>query len=141
MIFVYTLNMLYTFKFKSVFGNKKCALRNIKSALFLFSVPCPFLAWGETLMLWFSMRYLTKFSAFILSTCKARLILWICIKCFSAHSFKILLKQINSFTVLVIEINSRTIVYKRFFVCTYTTLLVICLKVSTDAPLMCNHLY
>ena len=34
--------MGYTFIFKSAFGNKKYALKNIKCALFLFSAPCPF---------------------------------------------------------------------------------------------------
>ena len=33
--------MTYTIKLKSAFGNPKCALKNIKSALFLFSAPCP----------------------------------------------------------------------------------------------------
>ena len=47
MIFVYTLNMSYTFKFKSIFGNQKCALKNTKSALILkyqfFSKICKFI--------------------------------------------------------------------------------------------------
>ena len=47
-IFVYTLNMSYTFKFKSAFKNQKCALKNTKSALFMFSAPCPFLRLEET---------------------------------------------------------------------------------------------
>ena len=46
MIFIYALNVSYTFKFKSAFVNQKCALKNIKSALFLFSAPL-FLVWGK----------------------------------------------------------------------------------------------
>ena len=43
------LHMSYTFKLKSSFGNQKCTLKNIKSALFLFSAPCPFFSLRETL--------------------------------------------------------------------------------------------
>ena len=50
MMFVYVLNVSYTFKFKSAFGNQKCALKHIKSALLLFSVPCPFFSLRETLV-------------------------------------------------------------------------------------------
>ena len=49
MMFIYILNMSYTFKLKSAFGNQKCALKNIKSAPFLFSAPCPFFSLRETL--------------------------------------------------------------------------------------------
>ena len=41
--------MSYTFKLKSAFGNPKCALKNIKNALFLFSESYPILSLGETL--------------------------------------------------------------------------------------------
>ena len=47
----YYLHMSYTFKLKSSFGNQKCALKNIKSALFLFSAPCPFFSLRETLVI------------------------------------------------------------------------------------------
>ena len=50
-MFIYILNMTYTFKLKSAFGNQKCALKNIKSALFLLSAPCPFFSLRETLHL------------------------------------------------------------------------------------------
>ena len=64
MMFVCILNVPYTFKFKSAFGNQKCALKDIKSALgnqkcalkdiknalLLFSAPCPFLRLGESLL-------------------------------------------------------------------------------------------
>ena len=48
-MFFYILNMSYSSKLKSAFGNQKCALKNIKSALFLFSAPCPFFSLRETL--------------------------------------------------------------------------------------------
>ena len=38
--------MCHIFLNLSVFGNQKCALKNVKSALFLFSAPCPFLSLG-----------------------------------------------------------------------------------------------
>ena len=41
-MFIYILNISYTFVLTSAFGTQKCALKNIKSALFLFSAPCPF---------------------------------------------------------------------------------------------------
>ena len=44
------LNMSYTFKFKNAFENQKCALKNIKSTLFLFSAPHPFLSPRETML-------------------------------------------------------------------------------------------
>ena len=46
-IFVYILNVSYTFKFKSTFGSQKYSLKSIKSALFLFSAPCLFWARGQ----------------------------------------------------------------------------------------------
>ena len=49
MVLIYILNMSFTFKLKSAFGNQKCALRNIKSAIFLFSAPYPFFSLRETL--------------------------------------------------------------------------------------------
>ena len=48
-IFVYLLNISYTFKLKSAFENQKCSLKKVRSALFLFSTPCPFLSLRETL--------------------------------------------------------------------------------------------
>ena len=50
-MFIYILNMSYTFKLKSAFRIQKFALKNIKSALFLFSAPCPFLSLRETLVI------------------------------------------------------------------------------------------
>ena len=40
--------MSYDFKLKSAFINQKCTLKSIKSAVFLFSAPCPFLNLVET---------------------------------------------------------------------------------------------
>ena len=59
-IFVYTLNKSYTFKFISDFGNQKCALKNIKSALSLFSSPCLFLSPRETLQKYTQMSKLCQ---------------------------------------------------------------------------------
>ena len=59
-IFIYILNMSYTFKLKSVFGNQKCVLKNIKSALFLFSAPCPFFSLRETLIFIFNYSDILK---------------------------------------------------------------------------------
>ena len=62
MMIIYILNMSYTFKLKSAFGNRKCALKNIKSALFLFSARCPFfLAWGK---LWNTNLLITHFQLY-----------------------------------------------------------------------------
>ena len=43
------LRIKHTFKFKSAFGNQKCTLKNIKSALLLFAAPRPFLSLRKTL--------------------------------------------------------------------------------------------
>ena len=43
--------MCHIFKFRSAFGNEKCALKNIKSDLFLFSALCPFLSPKERLVI------------------------------------------------------------------------------------------
>ena len=49
-MFIYILIMSYTFKLKSAFGNQKCAPKNIKSALFLFTAPFPFFSLRKTLL-------------------------------------------------------------------------------------------
>ena len=47
---------------KSVFGNQKCVLKNIKNALFLFSAPCSFFSLRETLQL--TLKRITSTFAF-----------------------------------------------------------------------------
>ena len=42
---------MYKQKLKSAFNNQKCALKNLKSASFLFIVLCPFLNMGEALII------------------------------------------------------------------------------------------
>ena len=71
MIFDYTLNISYTFKFKSAFGNQKCAL-------FLFSAPRSFLSVRETLQLW-GVNYINEVEN-----------LWQAETCFVAKSFFVL---------------------------------------------------
>ena len=73
-IFVYTLNMSYTFKFKSAFGNQKSAFKNIKSVFILFSAPCPFLSLRETL---FNIYIYHKEMKFYLVPCTTEFTWWI----------------------------------------------------------------
>ena len=52
-MFVCILNVLYTFKFRSAFGNQKCVLKIIKSAILLVSAPCCFFRLKATLVIIF----------------------------------------------------------------------------------------
>ena len=57
-IFVYVLKMPHTCKFKSAFGNQKCALKNNNSALFYFQHPVLFWARGKHWVILFHKKWI-----------------------------------------------------------------------------------